>query len=200
MWPLNSDECYVSVDIEADGPIPGTYSMLSLGAAAFDAEGKLLDTWTANLEQLPDAGEHPRTMRWWAAHSQAWEAARTHPRPPEGAIAEFVAWAEGLRNEFGWPVMVAFPAASRGWQDLDAPALAHRHRHALAPGPRRCGRARAALLPHRARARRAARRRRPRARTAGSGSADGQRVPAPAPGGAGETTGLTESAYGNIGP
>ena len=38
-WPLSSDECYVSVDIEADGPIPGAHSMLRLGAAAFDAEG-----------------------------------------------------------------------------------------------------------------------------------------------------------------
>ena len=23
MWPLASDECYISIDIEADGPIPG---------------------------------------------------------------------------------------------------------------------------------------------------------------------------------
>ena len=108
---LSSDECYVSVDIEADGPIPGAYSMLSLGAAAFDSEGKLHDTWTANLEQLPDASEHPRTMRWWAAHSDAWEAARANPREPEATITEFVAWAEGLRSSVGWPVAVAFPAA-----------------------------------------------------------------------------------------
>ena len=33
MWPLSNDECYVSIDIEADGPIPGAHSMLSLGAA-----------------------------------------------------------------------------------------------------------------------------------------------------------------------
>ncbi|RPE39265.1 exonuclease [Streptomyces sp. Ag109_O5-1] len=34
--------CYISVDIEADGPIPGPYSMLSIGAAvagAQDADG-----------------------------------------------------------------------------------------------------------------------------------------------------------------
>ena len=111
MWPLSSDECYVSIDVEVDGPIPGAYSMLSLGAAAFDSEGERLDTWTANLEQLDDAAEHPRTMRWWAAHSVAWEAARTTPRPAKSAITEFVAWTEGLRATAGWPVMVAFPAA-----------------------------------------------------------------------------------------
>ena len=27
-----TDECYISVDVEASGPIPGEYSMLSLGA------------------------------------------------------------------------------------------------------------------------------------------------------------------------
>ena len=53
MWPLSGEECYVSIDIEADGPIPGTYSMLSLGAAAFDSEGNLHDTGL-------------RARRWWS--------------------------------------------------------------------------------------------------------------------------------------
>ena len=44
MWPLSSDECYVSIDIEADGRIPGRNSMLSVGAAALTSEGKLVDT------------------------------------------------------------------------------------------------------------------------------------------------------------
>jgi hypothetical protein len=35
----NSDEILVSVDIEADGPIPGINSMLSLGAARVDGLG-----------------------------------------------------------------------------------------------------------------------------------------------------------------
>ena len=33
MWPLSNDECYVSIDIEADEPIPGAHSILSLGTA-----------------------------------------------------------------------------------------------------------------------------------------------------------------------
>ena len=81
MWPLTSDECYVSVDIETDGSTPGPYSMLSLGAAAFDADGYLHDTWSTNLERLADASEHPRTMRWWAAHSHAWAGARADGHP-----------------------------------------------------------------------------------------------------------------------
>ena len=33
-------EIYVSTDVETDGPIPGPYSMLSLGSAAFRAEAE----------------------------------------------------------------------------------------------------------------------------------------------------------------
>src|SRR5438874_2418916 len=31
------EECYISVDIEASGPVPGIYSMLSLGACLVSA-------------------------------------------------------------------------------------------------------------------------------------------------------------------
>ena len=55
-------ECYVSIDIEADGPAPGLNSMLSLGAAAFISEGAVMDTFSANL----DAREDPKTTHWWA--------------------------------------------------------------------------------------------------------------------------------------
>ena len=86
MWPLSSDECYVSIDIEADGPVPGLHSMLSLGAAAFTSDGRLLDTFSANLEPLPEASEDPRTMRWWASQGAAWEACHIDPRPPAEAM------------------------------------------------------------------------------------------------------------------
>ncbi len=36
----NTREIYISVDIEASGPIPGEYSMLSLGACVVDDMGK----------------------------------------------------------------------------------------------------------------------------------------------------------------
>ena len=74
MWPLADDECYVSIDIEADGPAPGLNSMLSLGAAAFAGDGTLADTFSANLETLPEAREDPKTMRWWAKQPEAWAA------------------------------------------------------------------------------------------------------------------------------
>lgn len=48
-------ELYYSVDVEADGPIPGKNSMLSFGCAVFTAKGNLIDTYSANLDLLEGA-------------------------------------------------------------------------------------------------------------------------------------------------
>ncbi|MGW2856497.1 hypothetical protein ACWDAZ_32565, partial [Streptomyces sp. NPDC001215] len=45
---------YISVDIEADGPIPGPYSMLSLGAAVAGVQDA--DGFTAALKVRPEGG------------------------------------------------------------------------------------------------------------------------------------------------
>ena len=111
MWPLSSDECYVSIDIEADGRIPGRNSMLSVGAAALTSEGKLVDTFTVNLEQLADGTEDVHTMRWWSAHGEAWEACRTNLEAPKPAMQRLRAWLERQHAAVGLPVMVGFPAA-----------------------------------------------------------------------------------------
>lgn len=101
---------YVSVDIEADGPIPGTYSMLSFGAAAFDLDGEdpptPLATFTANLEQLPGAETDPSTMAWWATQPVAWAAHRTDTVDPVSAMVRFKSW---LRALPGNPVLVGYP-------------------------------------------------------------------------------------------
>ena len=48
-------ETYISTDIEADGPIPGEYSMLSFGSVALNKNKQVLGTFEANLELLPNA-------------------------------------------------------------------------------------------------------------------------------------------------
>jgi DNA polymerase III epsilon subunit-like protein len=80
----NRREIYISVDIEASGPIPGEYSMLSLGACvvgdkpkSFYAELKpvsdkfipeALAVSKLNLEQLKKTGDNPAdTMTRFAA-------------------------------------------------------------------------------------------------------------------------------------
>lgn len=103
-------EVFVSVDIETNGPIPSPFSMLSLGAAAFDGSGTVVSTFTVNLDFLPeDPGGDPDTMReFWAKQPTAlWEACRKDPKPPVEAMQDFALWAESLP---GKPVCVAYPA------------------------------------------------------------------------------------------
>ncbi|MEM1417306.1 MAG: 3'-5' exoribonuclease [Myxococcota bacterium] len=100
-------ETYVSVDVETDGPIPGPHSMLSLGAAAFTADGTRHGTFSANLDTLEGATGHPETMAWWAGQPEAWEACRASPEAPAEVMARFRAWVEALP---GRPVFVAYPA------------------------------------------------------------------------------------------
>jgi ribonuclease T len=50
-------ECYISVDIESSGPIPGKYSMLSLGACVVGnpKEGFYVELKPISQEFIPDA-------------------------------------------------------------------------------------------------------------------------------------------------
>jgi hypothetical protein len=99
-------EIYVSTDIEADGPIPGSHSMLSFASAAFHADGEMISTFSANLETLPGATQHPITMRFWEQFPEAWAASREDLQEPERAMRDYVAWLKGLPGE---PVFVAYP-------------------------------------------------------------------------------------------
>lgn len=102
-----SQEIYVSTDVETDGPIPGPHSMLSMASAAYSADKKLLGTFSANLETLPEAAGLPKTMEWWATEPEAWAACRKDLRKPEEALPAYAAWLKGLP---GKPVFVAYPA------------------------------------------------------------------------------------------
>ena len=100
-------EIYVSTDVETDGPIPGPHSMLSIGSAAYTADKRLLATFSANLETLPEARAHPETAAWWATQPEAWAACRGDLEAPEAAMKRYVEWIATLP---GKPVFVAYPA------------------------------------------------------------------------------------------
>lgn len=100
-------EIYISTDIETDGPIPGPHSMLSFASAAYLRDKTLVDTFTANLETLPEAQGDPKTMQWWAGQPEAWQASRQKLQSPDVAMRNYVVWLKGLP---GKPVFVAYPA------------------------------------------------------------------------------------------
>jgi hypothetical protein len=105
-------EIFFSTDIEADGPYPLDYSMLSFGSAAFTPEGKLIDTYTANLDTLPGAQQDLDTMEWWKGQAEAWEACRKDTRPAEEVMPEYVRWVKNIKvhGEKTRPVFVGYPA------------------------------------------------------------------------------------------
>ncbi len=106
-------EIYLSVDVEADGPIPGPYSMLSFGIAALSIEKVLLATFTRNLEPLPGAAQHPRVMAWWRstpAHWAAYERTRENVQPVRESMLACDAWVKSL-TVHGKPCAVGAPAA-----------------------------------------------------------------------------------------
>lgn len=105
--PQNKQEIFVSMDVEADGPIPGPHSMLSFGAVALTENGHEHGSFSANLTTLEGATGAPETMAWWKTQPEAWAACRENQRDPAEAMQMFVGWVEGLP---GKPVFVGFPA------------------------------------------------------------------------------------------
>jgi len=100
-------EVFISVDIESNGPIPGDYSMLSLGAASFSQNGELLSTFTVNLKDLSGAKADPDTMAWWATNQEAYDATRKDMVDPKLAMEQYVSW---IKEQPGSPVFVGYPA------------------------------------------------------------------------------------------
>lgn len=100
-------DIYISVDVETDGPIPGSYSMLSIGAAEFSQSGGLLGTFRANISRLDGAQQDPGTMQWWSEHPDAYDAATKHPRPATEVMRDFAHWATTHSKR---PTFVAYPA------------------------------------------------------------------------------------------
>ncbi len=112
----NTRELFVSVDIEADGRIPGRNSMLSFGSAAFTPDKELVGVFSANLETLPGAAGDPETMEWWEGQPDAWAACRTDLQNPAEAMVAYADHLRDLRNRFTRPTFIGYPAAyDFGW-------------------------------------------------------------------------------------
>lgn len=99
---------YLSVDIEADGPIPGPYSMLSIGAVAVTIDCKILGSFSANLAPLLHASQHVETMKIWEKYPDAWDEATREPRDPAAAMKDYRKFIDGLPNR---PIFMGYPAS-----------------------------------------------------------------------------------------
>ena len=106
-------ETYFVTDVEADGPIPGPYSMLSLATVACDAAGRTLGEFSMNLDPLPGASTHPTVMKFWAQQPEAWAACHVDTQSAVDGTRAFgqwirrfpgrlvlAAWTEGLPHTY----------------------------------------------------------------------------------------------------
>lgn len=107
----NEPEILISVDGEFTGPIPGSYSMIALGAVAYSTEGRRLGRFRKNLTELPGSMRDAVTMAWWAKHPKAWEDATRDPEDYVRVMKQFGGWVndfEGRPKLIGWPLPVDF--------------------------------------------------------------------------------------------
>ncbi len=104
---MPKEELYFSTDIEADGPIPGDNSMLSIGTVVFDSLGNELGDFTENLWPIDGAKEDPETMKWWKTQPEAWKAARANARNAWHVMDRYVQWVESFD---ALRTFVAYPA------------------------------------------------------------------------------------------
>jgi len=98
-----SDAAYVSVDVEASGPNPSVYSLLSIGACiAFEPA----TTFSVELQPTSDAS----TPEALAVGGLELERLRAEGLPPEQAMREFEQWVVQSTPRGQEPVFVGFNA------------------------------------------------------------------------------------------
>lgn len=114
MGEADQPDLYISADIEADGPIPGPFSMLSLGlcvAARFDGSTFTpLDprkrTFYAELKPISERFD-TEALRVARLDRTALAA---NAETPQDAMTRAAAWVQGVAGH-DRPVLVGFPAS-----------------------------------------------------------------------------------------
>ena len=96
-------EILVSVDVETSGPIPGEYSLLTIGACVVDAPEL---TFNCLLKPIGD-GAHPEAM---AVTGLSLDALRLSGLDPGEAMDSFAGWLDGLSVNGGRLVFVGLNA------------------------------------------------------------------------------------------
>ena len=96
-------ETFVSVDVETSGPIPGEFSLLTIGACAVDTPER---TFSCRLKPIGDRVD-PEAM---AVTGLSLDELRENGHEPAAAMAEFAAWLSRLAGAGDQPVFVGLNA------------------------------------------------------------------------------------------
>lgn len=104
---------YLSIDIEASGPFPGLFSLVSIGAVpvVLRKEEWLLDeerTFYQELQPFPGADELEDATN---IHGLTREYLLDHGRPPEAAMDDFELYLTRLRKKYKKIMPAAWPSS-----------------------------------------------------------------------------------------
>lgn len=97
------NEVFISVDIETSGPIPGEYSMLSIGACLVDAPETSFERTLKPLNRNAD----PEAL---AVTGFSLEELELNGAEPHQALTEFDVWVKAACSEGDLPVFVGLNA------------------------------------------------------------------------------------------
>lgn len=103
---MNKPELLISIDIEADGPIPGIYSMASIGAALVD---DLEQNFYIEIKPISDQFD-PQAVAIMAEGGLDREKLLSGGVEPEEAMRLFRQWIKQVSGRKYRPVFVAFNA------------------------------------------------------------------------------------------
>lgn len=117
---FDKPQLFVYLDVEANGPIPGEYSMLSFAAVAFesnaDEQFKEVSSYSANLHPLHNR-VHPSQQAFWDRHPEAFQATLVNRKSPIEAMKQFSDFVLRLQERYHvFPI--SWPAAF-DWQFLN---------------------------------------------------------------------------------
>lgn len=97
------NEVYISIDIETSGPIPGEYSMLTIGACNVDASDQVFSCKLKPISKNAD----PDAL---AMTGLSLENLRVEGLQPKVAMTKFQHWIEKVAGTENLPVFVGFNA------------------------------------------------------------------------------------------
>ena len=120
---------YISIDVEADGPIPGLNNLLSLGAVVFSIEGAefvTLDRQEFCFKSQEGAKPSEKTMRtFWSQHMDEYIRIQREAEDADVAANKFIDWYLSMVEKYGRIKFVAKPAAY-DWQFVNH--IVHRYK------------------------------------------------------------------------
>lgn len=99
---MSEKECYISVDVEASGPVPGDFSLLAIGACVVD---RPLESFYCELKPISNRFI-PEALK---VSGFSLDDLATQGQDPREALQAFAAWLEATCDG-SQPIMVGFNA------------------------------------------------------------------------------------------